>query len=392
MRKTALIAAGGLYALFNTGVYTDSALQALSGFSVISPDYHRLFSTVLGSSLVLGVALMDLGLLSSLTNTYVRKSVRYFNDEQIEVLPSRVATVAASVCAVTKSLTSNASTALTLASALLSAAGKLGAKPASETALVLRIVAFLLINVLTLPSTFYAYYAIGFNESTTKAGRAHLSPLMKRALASMDRLGTPATHGIIANMPSMLMYVLEGYNFTRFIARFAQQGCDSDYALPMWLSLVSVLVNSAFATPMSLSYNERYREEIDQLSSHVHENVAGYRPMPTQHEPTGDSQGCWQRMLLQQKYAVTKNANIIKGSSSFYKALIMTGSTLMLVYELASNDEQFEAGHWQWSAGMGALAAALLNLVVCYLATRSFLFEAVPASVSLPRSAIVRVR
>ncbi len=360
---------GSLYALFNTGVYVDSALQDAGGFGLVPEDYQDLFKTTGGICFTVAVLVINANMFLSLANTYVKKSVRHFTGNEANFLPAPVASVMASIGSVSKSMTSNASIALTLAALIFDCVND--EQKTDSTQAIIKGVSFAFFNVLTLSSTYFINYAIGFNEAKSKGGEAKLNRCNKWFLRLLDRVARPSVHAVISNTPSNIMYVLEGHRFVKFLARFIVGSSEDQYVLPLWLTILSYSVNGLLAMSMELGYNVRYDEEIQKLSKHLYDD-SDY------HRLSGDEAGkkcCYLWVEESQKQLVKKNNKLIMGTSSIYKSLVMAFSAFMLVYKLSSDKASFDAGTIQPLQAVLAALTGVINMIVCVVALQAFLFE-----------------
>lgn len=369
MRTFLLGLSGSLYALFNTGVYVDSALQDAGSFGLVSKDYQDLFNTTGGICFTVAVLALNTTLFLSLANTYVKKSIRHYAGREVNFLPASLASVVASIGAVAKSVTSNASTALTIAFIILDCMSD--SERTSKNEMIAKVVSFAAFNVLALSSTYLINYAIGFNEAQSNSHGVELSSCNKKFLSVLTRIVRPSIHAVISNTPSNLMYVLEGHHFVKFVARFITGSSEDAYQLPAWLAAVSYTLNALLVLSMEFGYNVRYDQEIRQLEKHLHGDD-DYHQLG---DGSATKKNCCLQIENKQRRLVESNPRLIMGTSSLYKSLIMTFSAFMLVYKLSSKKNDFDAGHIQLTPAIAAGAVGLVNLVVCVVAVQAFLFE-----------------
>jgi hypothetical protein len=367
MHRYVAVTASGLFVLYNAVVYLDGQLSSGQSLHYIPSDYRQMMQNTATGLAVLGHALSLLPYVLSEANTYIRKAVRYHSGREVQLMPEGLATAAAGGCAAVKALTSAVSDALKLAGWLIALAGG-SEKSTTPASWVTKAVSMLAVLVATTPSTFLIQYAVGYNEAQgEKNPEPMASTFLSRKLRAISHLARPGVHSLIANTPSILMYALGGHGFVRFILRFIYQQSEEDYQ-PHWaLMALSLLVNTAASATMELSYNVKYEQELGEFKAAL---PGSYRRM-SDAEPVGGLS----RYLRWQRDFVAAHPKAIKLGATIFKSMIMCFDAFKLTYMLSSDVAAYKAGQWDREALLWAGSMALMNNIVCLLATSAFLFE-----------------
>ncbi|MDF1759504.1 MAG: hypothetical protein P1U40_03100 [Coxiellaceae bacterium] len=372
---------GGLFAVYKTVIYFNGQLESGAKIHLVSDDYKDLINSTRGVATLAVLGICNFFLLSTFANTYIKKSSRYMNGKESHVLPEAYATRAAAVGATTKVLTSSLSAGLSLSWLVEQGIACFHHLSANEE-LVTRIASIILINALTLPSALYVYYTIGFNEASSQQTPAPMHPAIKRLLQRIDGMMSRSAHAMVANTPSNTLYVIEGYHIVKFITRFALAKNIDTFSIPMgWAALITC-INVAFIMAMEVSYNVKYRHELNKVASVVHQSASGDYTLMADENP-----GCSKRLMDMQQRFVEKHNRLINGTASLFVSFVMTAGAYMLVYAMAANKKQFDQGKIELGALGAAGTVGLLGAVVAVVANSSFLFEKYTATSALPVTA-----
>lgn len=366
LNKPFAIGSSVIYVLFNAVVYLDSQLSSANQLHYFPDDYRKLSQSPI-SQWVFGLhVLIITPYLLSEANTYIKKAVRYHAHQEIRVIPKALASASASMCAGVKSLTSNLSVGLSLA-ALTHWLFQLSGKTDDSQAQMMKWIPIVLVNVLTLPSTFLTLYAVGHNEVTSST----LSPCLKKTLQVISNRCSAGAHSMIANTPNILMYALEGHAFTGFMDRLLKGQTVDDFSLSPVIWLISLGIHLCLSSSMEIGYNVKYEREVEVLNGVLKEN-GHYQPLSDNHS---SKESCFSRVMGCQRSLIRDHSLAVNGAAVFYKSLIMSLSVFKLTYLLCSDVPAFERGEmsiWvlSWASGV-----ALLNALVCLPVNSAFLLE-----------------
>ncbi len=381
MRERFYQLSGGLFAVYKTVIYFNGQLESGAKIKLVSDDYKDLISSSRGVVTLAVLAICNFFLLSTFANTYIKKSSRYMNGKESQVMPEAYATRAAAIGATTKVLTSSLSAGLSLSWLLERGIGCFHRLSDSDE-LITRIASIVLINAVTLPSALYVYYTIGFNESSSQQAAAPMHPTIRSLLQRIDGMMPRSAHAMVANTPSNTLYVIEGYHIVKFITRFVLTKSIDEFSIPMGWGALITCINVAFIMAMEVSYNVKYRHELTKIAPVVHQaSVAGYVPV------TEESAGCSKRLMDVQQRFVEKHDRLINGAASLFVSFVMTVGAYMLVYAMAANKAKFDQGEIELDALAAAGVVGLLGAVVAIVANSSFLFEKYSSAPTLPVTA-----
>ncbi|MDF1655501.1 MAG: hypothetical protein P1U34_10355 [Coxiellaceae bacterium] len=381
MRTGFFMMCGGLYAAFKTVIYFNSQLESGASLDIVPSDYSNLMRTPNGITALALCGVFNTFLCATYANTYIKKANRYMTGKESRGLPESWALRSSVVGSLTKVVTSNLSAGLTL-SWLVEMGMRYRYNPSTAAILSSRVVSILLMNVFTMPSSFYVNYAIGYNEAQNDDELPAIGSKMKRLLQCIDRMCSPGAHAMITNTPSNVMYVIEGSAIATFIARFALGKDIKSYALPSaWVAAVSC-INLLFVAAMQIGYDVKYQDEIMLFKPALYPPVAaGYRLA------NKIDASCTAKLMEKQCQLIDRHNTLINGSSALYTSVIMTAGTFMLVYALAADKSLYDAGGVEWPAFAAAAATAALSIVAGFVADLSFLFESGASSPALPVTA-----
>ncbi len=372
--------AGIWYALCNTLLYYDSAMGALQGAHAITQDDDEIYKTQAGIIAACCVGLLLCApLFVAQANTYGRKAARHFGKREGWGLPAKVAAKFALAAALVKPLISNFSTSIKMTSSVLALIANQTANTnasldvSDQADEAIKMSAFAVMSLATLPSMFYVYYSILFGEAKTKSSCPKVPGHFSTCFRQLDKCGGSAAtasivHGTVANTPGVLMYVFDGAVFTDFVCRMGRGESIDQYVAPIWLTALSYSLHAGLASIMELAFNVRYAMAVQEL----HDDLDGQADSDLARVQSSDCQ-----TKLVERYS-----RCINGTSSVYKAFVMASSMVLFSYILLSNSQAFDAGEMEMGAGIAAGATGLISFALSTFVMLSFLFEKKSVAVS----------